>query len=93
MNMPRVNVSINTDKVAQLIKEGHLCAADLQCLDRDSKQTIWQLCLWSCQKRLICQNKQCQQHCMTSSSAEDCMQQLISDTDIATSIYAKNLLD
>ncbi|GGP60771.1 hypothetical protein [Shewanella saliphila] len=61
--MSRVNVTIDTAKVAQLIKAGHLCAADLQCLDRDSKQTLWQLCLWSCQHRVDCQNTQCQHPC------------------------------
>ncbi|MDD8058503.1 hypothetical protein [Shewanella metallivivens] len=66
--MSRVNVTIDTAKLAQLIKAGHLCAADLQCLDRDSKQTLWQLCLWSCQHRVGCQNSQCQQSCSKNSN-------------------------
>ncbi|GGP75486.1 hypothetical protein [Shewanella ulleungensis] len=64
--MAKVNVAIDSNKVAQLIKAGHLCAADLQCLDRQSKQTLWQLCLWSCQKRIGCQKSQCHQHCQLS---------------------------
>ncbi|MGK0410193.1 MAG: hypothetical protein ACJASB_002355 [Shewanella psychromarinicola] len=88
-HMNRVNVSIDTEKVAQLIKAGHLCAAELQCLDRTSKQTIWQLCLWSCQKRFTCHNKQCQQpSCKPSNAIEHCMQQLITDEDIAKSTYS-----
>ncbi|MGX9462503.1 hypothetical protein ACWXWU_14895 [Shewanella sp. A14] len=86
--MNRINVSIDANKVAQLIKAGHLCAADLQCLDKASKQTVWQLCLWSCQKRSTCQNKQCQQQCMPSSSIERCMQQLITDDEIALTTYS-----
>tara|TARA_R110002124_G_C8808921_1_gene503026 strand:- start:22 stop:321 length:300 start_codon:yes stop_codon:yes gene_type:complete len=89
--MNRINVSIDADKVAQLIKAGHLCAADLQCLDRASKQTVWQLCLWSCQKRSTCHNKQCQQACMPSTAIEQCMQQLITDKDIAVSTYPKHI--
>jgi len=86
--MNRVNVSIDADKVAQLIKAGHLCAADLRCLDRTSKQTIWQLCLMSCQKRFTCHSKQCHQPaCMPSTAIEHCMQQLITDQDIAVSTY------
>ena len=86
--MNRVNVSIDADKVAQLIKAGHLCAADLQCLDKASKQTIWQLCLMSCQKRSTCHNKQCQQSCMPSNAIQQCMQQLITDNEIAEPRYA-----
>ena len=64
--MAKINVAIESTKVAQLIKAGHLCAADLQCLDRDNKQTLWQLCLLSCQNRIGCQKTQCQQNCQLS---------------------------
>ncbi|MBB1441387.1 hypothetical protein H5202_22745 [Shewanella sp. SG41-4] len=90
--MNRMNVSIDANKVAQLIKAGHLCAADLTCLDRATKQTLWQLCLWSCKKRSTCLNKQCQQSCMPSTAVENCMQQFITDKDIAVSTYPNSSL-
>jgi hypothetical protein len=89
--MNRLNISIDVDKVAQLIKAGHLCAADLQCLDRASKQTVWQLCLWSCQKRSTCNNKQCQQpSCKPLTAVDHCIRQFISDQDIAVTTYSNN---
>ena len=50
-----VNLSISVEKLAALFQAGHLCAADLNCLDNESKQQIWQLCLWSCNKRVHCE--------------------------------------
>jgi len=87
VDMNRLNVSIDADKVAQLIKAGHLCAADLQCLDKASKQTVWQLCLWSCQKRTSCHNKQCHQACTRLNPIDHCVSQLISDQHIAVNTY------
>lgn len=51
----RVNLSISAHKLAKLIHDGHLCAADFTCLDSHSKQQVWQLCLICCQKRVTCQ--------------------------------------
>lgn len=51
----RINLSISEQKLAQLIHEGHLCAADFSCLDSQSKRQVWQLCLICCQKRITCQ--------------------------------------
>ncbi|GIU10853.1 MULTISPECIES: hypothetical protein [unclassified Shewanella] len=58
----QLNISISEAKIAQLIQQGHLCAADFKCLDRETKQAVWQLCLWSCEKRIHC-DKHCQQEC------------------------------
>ncbi len=83
--MANINVSIDSNKVAQLIRAGHLCAADLHCLDKSSKQTLWQLCLWSCQKRIGCQKTQCQKTCQFSSISPTTYQttpQVIHDKDI-----------
>ncbi|MDH0448730.1 MULTISPECIES: hypothetical protein [Shewanella] len=55
----RINLSISEEKLAQLIREGKLCAADFSCLDSQSKRKVWQLCLICCQKRISCQ--QCTQ--------------------------------
>jgi len=51
----RINLSISPHKLAQLIQDGHLCAAEFRCLDSQSKQQVWQLCLICCQKRITCQ--------------------------------------
>jgi len=58
----KVNLSISSQKLAELIRAGHLCAADLNCLDPESKQQVWQLCLWSCNKRVNC-TKSCTKQC------------------------------
>ncbi|WP_039976895.1 hypothetical protein [Shewanella decolorationis] len=55
----RINLSISEEKLAQLIRDGSLCASDFRCLDAQSKQKVWQLCLICCQKRLSC--SQCTQ--------------------------------
>ncbi|MCL1142551.1 hypothetical protein [Shewanella gaetbuli] len=52
--MNKVNISISERKLAQLIQSGNLCAADINCLDKTSKQLIWKLCLWCCKKRIDC---------------------------------------
>ncbi|WP_283102679.1 hypothetical protein [Shewanella abyssi] len=58
----KLNISISQQKMAQLIQQGHLCAADFKCLDAESKQTVWQLCLWCCEKRIHCE-KACSSDC------------------------------
>ncbi|MCG9731058.1 hypothetical protein L1D44_14750 [Shewanella sp. Isolate13] len=60
----QLNIRISEQKIAQLISQGLLCAADFNCLDSETKQAVWQLCLWSCQKRIHC-DKQCQQECQS----------------------------
>ncbi|MDB2386755.1 hypothetical protein N9W21_05370 [Shewanella sp.] len=49
-----LNIRISEQKIAQLIQQGHLCAADFKCLDPESKHRVWQLCLWCCEKRISC---------------------------------------
>ena len=51
----RINLSISAHKLAQLIHDGHICASDFTCLDSQSKQQVWQLCLICCKKRITCQ--------------------------------------
>lgn len=60
----RINLSIDEAKLAQLILDGHLCAADLHLLDSESKQKVWQLCLWCCKKRTQCQHHACTKTCV-----------------------------
>nr|WP_310734214.1 hypothetical protein [Shewanella sp. SR44-3] len=57
--MDKMNLAISVEKLASLIKAGHLCAADLQCLDKQTKQRLWQLCLWCCDKRAVCTQAAC----------------------------------
>ncbi len=58
----QLNISISEAKIAQLIQQGLLCAADFKCLDSDTKKAVWQLCLWSCEKRIHC-DKNCKEQC------------------------------
>ncbi|MPY23905.1 hypothetical protein FM037_14330 [Shewanella psychropiezotolerans] len=62
MNNQRVNLSISTEKLTQLIQDGVLCAADFRCLDQVSKQKVWQMCLWCCSKKISC-TKDCALSC------------------------------
>lgn len=54
MKNSNVNMSISSKKLTELIQSGALCAADFRCLDLESKQTVWQMCLWCCSKRIHC---------------------------------------
>ncbi|AQS36117.1 hypothetical protein Sps_00928 [Shewanella psychrophila] len=62
MNNQRINLSISTEKLTQLIQDGVLCAADFRCLDQASKQKVWQMCLWCCSKKIGC-TKDCSLSC------------------------------
>ncbi|QSX33296.1 hypothetical protein JYB87_16460 [Shewanella avicenniae] len=68
-----IKLSISETKLAQLMLAGELCAADIQCLDRESKEAVWRLCLWCCSKRSGCQD--CQQPCQQSCSPQQTQQQ------------------
>ncbi|MCH1920925.1 hypothetical protein L9G15_15985 [Shewanella sp. A3A] len=56
-----INLAISEEKLAKLILAGELCAADIKCLDKESKQAVWRLCLWCCAKRTSCEH--CQKPC------------------------------
>jgi len=45
-----VRVELNVELLAELMRQGKLCAADIRCLDKESKQKVWQLCLHECAK-------------------------------------------
>jgi hypothetical protein len=40
-----VRVEIGADKLQELLRARRICAADLRCLDCDSKDCLWRLCL------------------------------------------------
>lgn len=42
---PRVRVELDTRTLHRLLNSGLLCAADFRCLDCDSKNCVWRLCL------------------------------------------------
>jgi len=46
----RVRLEISADRLHGLLKMGALCAADFRCLDCESKQCVWRLCLMNCIK-------------------------------------------
>jgi hypothetical protein len=49
-----VQIEVNVEKLTYLFSSGALCAADLRCLNRASKNCVWVLCLKSCVKRAGC---------------------------------------
>lgn len=54
ITLKNINLAMPEALLARLIYEGHLCAADVKCLDSVSKQRVWQLCLWACRERAGC---------------------------------------
>jgi len=50
-----VRVEISADKLRELVNMGALCAADMHCLDCESKQCVWRICLRSCIKHFMAQ--------------------------------------
>ncbi|WP_035387091.1 hypothetical protein [Ferrimonas senticii] len=43
--MAKVNISVDQQLLQRLMADGQLCVAQLQALDPQSKQVLWQLCL------------------------------------------------
>ena len=44
----RISVEIHRDKLLELLRARHLCAADITCLDCDAKDCVWRLALAAC---------------------------------------------
>lgn len=49
-----VQVEIGLDKLTKLFRLGVLCATEVRCLNGDSKERVWQLCLNTCLHRRYC---------------------------------------
>jgi hypothetical protein len=43
-----VRVEMTAETLGRLLAAGQVCAADLRCLDCESKKCIWRLCLMNC---------------------------------------------
>jgi hypothetical protein len=55
-----IRIEVSAATLGRLLAEGHLCAADLRCLDGASKRCVWRLCLTSCVRgRAICAECPC----------------------------------
>lgn len=44
----RLRLEISEERLKRLLAAGQVCAADFRCLDRESKQCLWRLCLETC---------------------------------------------
>ena len=53
-NPGAVQLEISIEKLESLFDRGELCAAEVRCLNCESKKLIWDLCLRSCVKRKLC---------------------------------------
>ena len=53
-NQQTVQIEIGVAMLEALFNKGELCAFDIRCLNCESKQCIWNLCLTSCAKRMRC---------------------------------------
>jgi hypothetical protein len=43
-----VRLEMSEDMLRRLLTAGQVCAADFRCLDCESKDCLWRLCLESC---------------------------------------------
>ena len=50
--LERVQLEIPVEKLSDLMSQGVLHAADIRCLDGDSKECVKHICLQACSKRL-----------------------------------------
>ena len=47
-----VQLEISTQTLEKLFNKGELCAAEIRCLNEQSKKQVRKLCLTSCTKRI-----------------------------------------
>lgn len=50
----KVKIEISVKMLTQLFANGHLCAADIHCLNAQSKAKVWRLCLIACANSNTC---------------------------------------
>jgi len=48
-----VRIALSAEKLQELMRSGALCAGDMHCLDCESKQCVWRICLRACLKHLV----------------------------------------
>ncbi len=46
-----VRMELSASTLGCLLAAGHLCAADFRCLDCESKNCVWRICLMNCMKQ------------------------------------------
>ncbi|GAB7219743.1 hypothetical protein VcTj87_15640 [Vibrio comitans] len=54
-NPHTVQVEISAEHIERLTLDGHLCVSQIKCLNSESKQKIWQMCLNICGKKCALQ--------------------------------------
>lgn len=47
-----LNISINRQKMTELLENHQVCAADISCLDKSSKECLKSLCLKTCLRNI-----------------------------------------
>jgi hypothetical protein len=50
----RLRLEMSEEMLSRLLTIGQVCAADFRCLDCESKQCLWRLCLESCATNVTC---------------------------------------
>lgn len=65
-----VQLEIGIDKIESLFNKGELCAAEISCLNCESKKCIWNLCLSLCAKRMACKKVDLKYNAYCEKSAE-----------------------
>lgn len=54
-----IQIEIESDTLFRLLESSALCVNDFRCLDCESKQCVWRLCLMSCEKQMRSNNLSC----------------------------------
>lgn len=52
MKQGGLRLELSAETLLRLLERGELCAAELHCLDCDSKHCLWRLLLMSCSKTM-----------------------------------------
>jgi len=65
-----IQLEISIEKLESLFNKGELCAAEINCLNYESKKCIWNLCLSSCAKRMLCNPASLEAHAYHKKSTE-----------------------
>ena len=52
-----IQLEVSLEKLESLFSKGEVCASDVHCLNCESKDCIWSMCLACCADRMNCQLK------------------------------------
>ena len=84
-----VQIEIGIEKLESLFNKGDLCAADIRCLNCESKKCIWNLCLTSCARRMECKLESFDCH---DAYCEKSAEKLLKNTSVLVCVNQEHLV-